>query len=197
MGGYGQKIREIVSKLKEGKKIALVADRGTPCINDPGFEIVRKAHEFGIRVVPLPGPNAAITALEASGLNADRFLYLGFLPKKGRERESLLKRIADSDVTVVFYESPKRITDTLKALAEFAGEDRTVVLARELTKLNEEILREKLKNAIVELEKREPLKGEFVVVVSPVVKRAGDFRSALSLAETLVKEGLSRKKLRK
>lgn len=125
--------------LQEGQNIALVSDAGTPLINDPGYHLVRTCREAGIRVVPLPGPCAAITALSAAGLPSDRFCYEGFLPAKSKGRRDALKAIEAEPRTLIFYESTHRLLDSLEDIVAVLGESRYVVLARELTKTWETI----------------------------------------------------------
>lgn len=194
LGGYERKVEEIIKKLLSGLSIGFVSDRGTPCINDYGYELVQKAHENGIRVVSLPGPNAAITALAASGFSTDRFLYLGFLPKKGKERIQTLKKIAKEEAPSVFYESPKRLVKTLEELKVYAGENRECVIARELTKIHEEIIRGTLKEVLERFKTAKTVKGEFVVIVGASECGAENINDAIRVAEMLKKEGLSSKK---
>ena len=152
----------LVSKLGSGLNIALVSDAGTPAIADPGHRFVAKAREAGIRVVPIPGANAAVTALSASGMAADSFLFLGFPPSGGAARERWFQRLSTEPSTVAFYESPHRITRTLEELVDYLGE-RTIFVSRELTKVNEELVIWNKLSGIRE-------QGEFVVVVSPGVE---------------------------
>lgn len=134
-----QKSETLLAKLQEGQSIALVSDAGTPLINDPGYHLVRTCREAGIRVVPLPGPCAAITALSAAGLPSDRFCYEGFLPAKSKGRRDALKAIEQEPRTLIFYESTHRLLDSLDDICAVLGESRYVVLARELTKTWESI----------------------------------------------------------
>ena len=163
-----KKAGDLVEKMKSGKSIALISEAGTPGISDPGFVLIRAAVEAGIEVVPIPGASAVITALCASGLPTDKFLYLGFLPlKKGRRK--VLENLRDEKRTVVFYESPHRILKTIKELEELVHRpqgslDRKIVLARELTKLHEEFFRGTLPEAVKFLESK-PIKGEFTVLL--------------------------------
>ena len=128
-----QKAETLVAKLKEGQNIALVSDAGTPLINDPGYHLVRTCREAGIRVVPLPGPCAAIAALSAAGLPSDRFCYEGFLPAKSKGRRDVLKELEAEPRTLIFYESTHRLLESLEDMVTVWGEGRYVVLARELT----------------------------------------------------------------
>ena len=134
-----QKAETLLAKLQEGQSIALVSDAGTPLINDPGYHLVRACREAGIRVVPLPGPCAAIAALSAAGLPSDRFCYEGFLPAKSKGRRDALKAIEQEPRTLIFYESTHRLLDSLDDICAVLGESRYVVLARELTKTWESI----------------------------------------------------------
>jgi len=155
----------ILDKLREGLSVALITDAGTPCISDPGYQLVRDAVAAGITVVPIPGACAAITALSASGLPTDFFSFAGFLPnKQGKRRERLQALCAEKGI-LVFYESPKRLLATLRDMLETLG-DREVVVARELTKLYEEFLRGRLSALIEEAEGRE-IRGEVAILVTP------------------------------
>ena len=133
------RLDEIVAELERGRDVALVSDAGTPVVSDPGAELVAEVRRRGYRVIPIPGLTAVATALSASGLTADRYLFLGFIPRKGKERSQLLERAARDQWSVVFYEAPNRLADLLSDLEHVAGPDREVVVARELTKLHEEI----------------------------------------------------------
>ena len=155
------KLDSVLAALGAGD-VALVSDAGTPGLNDPGYELVRAALEAGYRVSPVPGPASPIAALVASGLPADSFLYLGYLPRKPSERRKFLERVADVPYTLIFLEAPHRLADSLKDLLTVLGE-RQVAVARELTKLHEEIWRGMLSRARVQF--GEP-RGEFVLVVS-------------------------------
>lgn len=162
------KIDTIIEMLREGKNIALVSDAGTPCISDPGVLLVsRVREEFGteIKIIPIPGPSAVISALSASGIPSSEFLFLGFLPHK-KGRETLFKEIALSKRTVAFYESTHRIIKSLESLEKFVGNDRNIVLAKELTKIYEEMIHGSASDVKKYLETNpEKIKGEFVVIV--------------------------------
>ncbi|MES2125407.1 MAG: 16S rRNA (cytidine(1402)-2'-O)-methyltransferase [Gemmatimonadota bacterium] len=129
----------LLALLADGRDVALVTDAGTPAISDPGVDLVRLAREAGYRVVPIPGPSAVATALSAAGLPGDRYLFLGFVPRKGKERRQLLERAAQEEWTVVFFEAPPRVAELLRDLAVLCGGERIAVVARELTKLHEEL----------------------------------------------------------
>lgn len=133
------KAEQLVTRLLEGKSIALVSDAGTPLISDPGYHLVNRCREAGIQVVALPGPCAAVTALSAAGLPTDRFVFEGFLPAKDKARRDKLESLKDEPRTMVFYESPRRLLDTVTALVEVMGKARRLVVARELTKAFETI----------------------------------------------------------
>lgn len=134
-----QKAQVLVEKVLSGESIALVSDAGTPLISDPGYHLVTKCRQAGVKVVPLPGACAVITALSASGLPSDRFSFEGFFPAKSKGRKDKLLEIIKVERTCIFYESPHRITDSLADMLEILGPDREVVLARELTKTFETI----------------------------------------------------------
>jgi 16S rRNA (cytidine1402-2'-O)-methyltransferase len=155
---------ELIEKLKKGLDIALVSNAGTPAVSDPGVLLINRALEEGIRVSPIPGPSAAIAAMSACGLNADRFLFLGFLSSKANKRKKEIKDLIYEPVTMVFYEAPHRIKAMLKDLYDILG-DRYVVILREMTKVYEEIIRGPL-GLILEDFEDHPLKGEFTVIVA-------------------------------
>ena len=160
------KVQKVVDLLEEGKNLALVSDAGTPGISDPGYAVVKAALEKGIEVVPLPGASAFLTALMVSGFPINHFLYLGFLPvKKGRQ--TMFLKLKEEKNTVVFYESPYRILKTLGELKEYLGEDREIVLARELTKKFEEFKRGTVGEVYEEMQGNKP-KGEFVFILKGI-----------------------------
>ena len=163
-GNELRKKEVILSRLKQGGRVALVSDAGTPGISDPGFRLIRAAIEQEIPIVPIPGPSAVITALSISGLPTDAFFFKGFLPHKSKKRRDLLKELEDARETLIFYESPHRISETLKDIYEVLG-DREIVLTRELTKAYEEVLRGKVSEIQEQIAAR-PLKGEITLVVS-------------------------------
>lgn len=157
---------KIISMLHAGKRVAFVSDAGTPAISDPGARLVQAVQDAGLRTLPLPGPSAVVTALSVSGLLQDQFHFIGFLPSKPKQRTSALEHLAATTATLVFYEAPHRIVETLQALAATLGPARQVVLARELTKLFETIHRCPLADAADWL-MADPnrTRGEFVVMV--------------------------------
>lgn len=163
--GNEMKKREfLLSQLKQGDRIALVSDAGTPGISDPGYRLVRLAIEHSIPVIPVPGPSALIAALSISGLPTDAFLFKGFLPHRPRKRRNVLKALEGVKETLIFYESPHRIAETLQDIFDILG-DREIVLARELTKTFEEVLRGKTSEIRNQIHERKP-KGEITLVVS-------------------------------
>jgi len=155
---------EILEMLKQGKRVALVTDAGTPGVSDPGFYLIRAAIERGQRVVPVPGASAILSALVVSGLPSDRFTFEGFLPRRQGRRHKRLVSLKDEMRTMVFYESARRVSKSLSEMLELLG-DRNVVVGRELTKRHEEVIRGRLSEVFAELAKRS-LKGETVVVVA-------------------------------
>jgi 16S rRNA (cytidine1402-2'-O)-methyltransferase len=160
-----QRLPELLSQLSEGKAIALVTDAGIPGISDPGYELVNACIEAGVQVVPVPGASASLTALSAAGLPTDRFVFEGFLPASGKDRQQRLESLPSESRTLIFYESPHRLRVTLQDLADSLGKDRRIVLARELTKLYEEFWRGTIEEAIAHYTQQEP-KGEFTLVVA-------------------------------
>ena len=156
----------LIERLKRGERIALVSDAGTPAVSDPGARIVDAVREAGMNVVPVPGSSAAITALSASGLLDEHFLFYGFLPTKNVQRNNVLKTLTETRATLIFYEAPHRIEETLKALADIFEPARRIVIARELTKLFEEIHRCTMAEVMSWLNS-DPnhKKGEFVLLV--------------------------------
>lgn len=170
-----EKAAVLVEKLKQGVNIALISDAGTPLISDPGFHLVRQCREAGIRVVPLPGACAAITALCASGIASDRFCFEGFLPAKSKARRDKLESVAKEARTLIFYESTHRILDTLADMQDVLGEDRYVVLAREITKTWETIVGNTVKNLRQWLaEDPNRTKGEMVLIVEGQAKQENE-----------------------
>jgi 16S rRNA (cytidine1402-2'-O)-methyltransferase len=161
---------ELISKLQEKVSIALVTDAGTPAISDPGYFLICKAIEADIPVVPIPGACAAVTALSASGLSSDRFLFVGFLPRKKKKRMDVLRNLKQETKTVILYESPRRLMGTLLELVDILG-DRKGVLARELTKHHEEFIRDTLSGMVKTLSKRGSIKGECTLLMEGESKK--------------------------
>ncbi len=158
--------QQLIQQIQKGESIALISDAGTPLINDPGYNLVVSAHDNKIQIVPIPGPSAIITALSASGLPTNKFIYEGYLPAKNKARETRLKELKNESRTLVFYEAPHRIVESLKIMQEIFGEQRRVTIGRELTKQFEQIVRDQLSVINKKIENEEiKQKGEFVVVV--------------------------------
>jgi 16S rRNA (cytidine1402-2'-O)-methyltransferase len=153
----------LAERLAHGENIALVSDAGTPAISDPGYRLVVEALRIGIRVTPIPGASALASALSASGLPTDRFVFEGFLPSKKSERESRLEALRGERRTVVFYEAPHRLKDALTAMQRILA-DREIVVGRELSKIHEEFLRGTIDEVIAQLAERE-VKGEITIIV--------------------------------
>lgn len=188
----------LIERLLGGDDVALVTDAGMPAISDPGEDLVRSAIEAGIPVVPVPGPTAFVTALVASGLPTRRFVFEGFLPHKGSERREALERLKAEERTVILYEAPHRLRETLQDLRAALG-DRRAVACRELTKLYEEYVRGMLSELIVHFEAHEP-RGEFVLILdgaSPEAPEAeagpADARSLARAVAELEAQGMDRK----
>jgi 16S rRNA (cytidine1402-2'-O)-methyltransferase len=159
-----ERAQELVVKLQQGLSIAQVSDAGMPGISDPGYRVVKLAIEQGITVIPVPGASALVTALAASGLPTDAFEFRGFLPAKSGQRRTALESLRDVQHTVVFYEAPHRILESLQELVGILGAERQVVIARELTKLHEEFIRGAAREILKSLEGRE-LRGEITVLI--------------------------------
>jgi 16S rRNA (cytidine1402-2'-O)-methyltransferase len=166
---------ELVAKLRAGQSVALVSDAGTPLVSDPGFRVVAAARAAGLRVVPIPGACAAIAALSVAGLPTDRFCFEGFLPAKGGPRRARLQLLSRETRTLVFYEAPHRIAETLADLASAFGAERTAVLGRELTKLHESVYADAL-GALAERARTDAdmNRGEAVLVVAGAPEVAAD-----------------------
>jgi len=160
-----QRAEHLIEKLKDGSNIAVVSDAGTPSISDPGFRLVRAAIENDIAVVPVPGPSALISALIAAGLPTDEFFFAGFLPSRPNARRARLAELQSVPGTLIFYEAPHRLAATLKDAFEILGE-REAVVARELTKLHEEIRRGRLSQLAVDYaDRKKDIRGEIVVLI--------------------------------
>jgi 16S rRNA (cytidine1402-2'-O)-methyltransferase len=191
------RLDSLLQILHSGRDVALVSDAGTPTVSDPGMDLVARSRTQGIQVVPIPGASAVATALSASGLAGDRYLFLGFIPRKGRERTRLLTRASSEEWSVVFYEAPPRLLALLEDLIPLAGADRTVVVARELTKLHEEIRSGSL-GELADYYAAVPPRGEITVVLqgtgmpAPEPDRTED---AMEQASSLLAEGLTRREV--
>ena len=180
---------ELIEKLKGNWDIALVTDAGTPAISDPGYFLIGKAKEGGIRVVSVPGACAAVAALSISGLPSDRFLFVGFLARKKKKRTEVLQGLKSKGMTLIFYESPHRLLRTLADLVSVVG-DRSAVVARELTKYHEEVIRGSLSEILATLSDRDRIRGECTLLVEG--RKEKEFKSdelVVDELERLAKEG--------
>lgn len=181
---------ELLGKLQHGESVALVSDAGTPLVSDPGYRVVTAAIEHGFRVVPIPGASAALAALAASGLPADEFRFIGFLPSKAGGRRKALEELVHETATAIAYESPHRILEALADMTEILG-DRRIVLARELTKIHEEFLRGTAQSIREELEQRSVVKGEMTLLIARSQKGM-DIADPLIEIQRLERDGLDR-----
>lgn len=161
-----ERIPELVAALENGATVSLVSDAGTPAISDPGMKLVRAARAAGITVIPIPGPSAVLAALSACGLPTDRFVFEGFLPRRGRARAERLDALRREPRTIVLFEAVHRIAETLDELRDAFGAERKAAIARELTKVHEQIVSAPLAELAARLGEDIPLLGEFVVVVA-------------------------------
>lgn len=175
---------ELIKKLQEGTNIALVSDAGMPSISDPGQELVVSAIANNIEVISIPGVSASLTALTASGMVSDRFVFEGFLPTKNSLRQERLNTLKHETRTMIFYEAPHRLLKTLQDLSSVMGQERAIVLGRELTKIHEEFWRGNLQDAIALYQETRQPKGEYTLVL------AGAVTEALITSETDIKQEL-------
>ncbi len=188
------RLRQVVDLLVAGEDVALVSDAGTPAVSDPGAALARLAREAGVRVVPVPGPSAVAAALSAAGLPADRFLFLGFLPRRGPERRALLARAATEPWTVVLYEAANRLAALLGELAAAGDAARRAVVAREVTKVHEEFREGSLAELAEHYEAHPPL-GEVTLLLAgaPASAPAPEPATVAAEARALLADGMSRK----
>ena len=184
----------ILARLQNGESCALVTDAGCPAISDPGEDLVRLCAEAGVPVVALPGPCAAITALSVSALPTGRFVFEGFLPADKKERKLRLGALLREERTVILYEAPHRLRETLSALLAALGPERRISLCRELTKLHEEVLRMTLGEAAAYFDANEP-RGEFVLVLDGAApsREETTLEEAVALAQALIAGGMTKK----
>ena len=183
---------ELVREARQGKNIAVVSDAGMPAIADPGYRVVTEAIAAGVPVVPIPGPVAVETALAASGLPTDAFRFGGFLPAKKTQRRKTLRAMAHSTATLVFYEAPHRILETLADVKTILGE-RPIVVARELTKIHEEFLRGPTSEVLAELQSRKTVKGEITLLIGRGAVEPEKTRTVQQrVAELIEKQGLTK-----
>lgn len=186
-------IPKILARLEEDANIALVSDAGTPLISDPGFMLVREALTRGVPVVALPGPSALITALVSSGLPVNEFVFLGFLPARSGARRSRLAELATLSSTAILYEAPHRLTQTLEDAVEVLGPERPAVVARELTKIHEELIRGTLAEVREKVDAK-PVRGEIVLLIGPDERRRSGAEEGLAdeVSRLIEVEGVQR-----
>jgi len=186
-----ERTEELISRLLSGTKIALVSDAGTPLISDPGYRLVHAVVEAGIRVETIPGPSATLAALAGSGLPTDSFHFGGFLPPKAGQRERVLESLEEEQATLIFYEAPHRILETLEAVERILG-NRPVVVARELTKIHEEFLRGTAAQVRATLASRDSVKGEIVLLIGKAVDPPTDNTPLDAAVAAMVRDGVPR-----
>jgi 16S rRNA (cytidine1402-2'-O)-methyltransferase len=186
-----ERAEELAAKLVAGAKIALVSDSGAPLVSDPGYRLVRAAIEAGVAVYPIPGPSAAVAALSASGLPTDAFRFAGFLPHKQGQRVKALEAVAEEHATVIFYEAPHRILESLEAVEQVLGA-RPVVVARELTKIHEEFLRGTAAEVRKQLATRDSVKGEITLLIGKATAPPPDDTPLEEAVGALERAGLPR-----
>ena len=189
-GNEAERTGELLERLQAGEKVALVSDAGTPAVSDPGADAVRLAQAAGIAVTAIPGPSAVTTAVALSGFPGDRFVFEGFLPRKGAERQRRIQSFVGEDRPVVLFVSPHRLAGDLETLEEALGPDRQIVVARELTKLHEEVWRGSLGGALAHWGGTAG-RGEFTVVIGPGEKRIDEFEDVVARARALLGAGQS------
>ena len=183
---------DLLAELQKGRNIALVSDADTPLIADPGYRLVSMAREAGVPVVPVPGPSAALAALSACGLPTSSFLFHGFLPAKAGQRRKTLEQLQNIDTTLVLYEAPHRILETLAEVAAVLGA-RQVVLAREITKIHEEFLHGTAEELLEKLRQRGSIRGEFTLIIGKGAEAAAEDDTPVEEAvEKLIREGVPR-----
>ncbi|HUI56316.1 MAG TPA: 16S rRNA (cytidine(1402)-2'-O)-methyltransferase [Bryobacteraceae bacterium] len=182
---------ELASRLAAGAVIALVADAGMPLVSDPGYRLVRAAIKLSVSVQPIPGPSAVLAALAASGLPTDTFRFCGFLPPKAGQRARVLERLATEQATLIFYEAPHRILETLQAVEQALG-PRPVVVAREMTKVHEEFVRGTTSEVRAQLAARQAVKGEITLLIGKAEAPAADDTPIDAAVEQLLRAGTPR-----
>ena len=186
-----ERAAELIERIAQGETGALVSDAGTPLLSDPGYRLVRAAVTAGVRIEPLPGPSAILAALVISGLPTDQFHFGGFLPSKQGARRRLLESFADQPATLIFYEAPHRILESLEDIAAVLG-NRDVAVARELTKVYEEVLRGTADEIRATLASRDSVRGEFVVMIAKALAPSTDDIPAPKMIQSLIEAGVER-----
>lgn len=189
-GNESERTAEMLERLEAGEKVALVSDAGMPSVSDPGADAVKLAHVAGVAVTVIPGPSAVTTAVALSGFAGERFVFEGFLPRKGAERGRRIQSFVDEERPIVLFMSPHRLVADLEALEAALGPKRKLVVTRELTKLHEEVWTGSLEEAITHWGETAG-RGEFTVVVGPAERGLGDFEDAVATARALVYSGQS------
>ena len=188
-----EKAAILIDKLKEGHDIALVSDAGTPGISDPGYYLINRAIEENIKITPIPGPTASIAALSISGLPTDAFVFEGFMPAKKAARQKKLREISSERRTIIMFDTPRRVSSSLEDISEILG-DRRIVLTRELTKMFEEVIRDRVSNVMDKIRGRN-LKGEITIIIEgaqgEITADVADLKIYLEML--IQKEGLSLK----
>jgi 16S rRNA (cytidine1402-2'-O)-methyltransferase len=187
-----ERAEELASKLMAGTNVALVSDAGMPLVSDPGYRVVAAAIRASVPVVPIPGPAALLAAVAASGLATDAFFFAGFLPPKSGQRARALEALRDQTATLVFYEAPHRILETLEDIERIFGAGRPVVVARELTKLHEEFLRGTASEVRAVLASRATVKGEITLLIGRERTTAVDETSIEDAVDACLRAGMSR-----
>jgi len=188
-----RKTQAILGRLERGENVALIADAGTPALSDPGSTLVRAARDAGYRVTPIPGASVITAALSVSGMDTSSFVYLGFAPRKDEQRQRFFNEVLVEERTCIFFESPKRLADTLRVASQILGSTHMVVM-RELTKLHEEMLHGSAAEILSVLETRDFIKGEIIVVVEGT-GHPEDEVDLEAIVKALMQEGYSGKKL--
>ena len=190
-----QRGQVLIEKIKAGQSIALISDAGTPLISDPGYHLVNECRAAGVDIVPIPGACAAIAALSAAGMPSDRFSFEGFLPAKGKSKQDKLKALIEESRTMIFYESPRRVQDTVEQIISIFGGDRKLVIARELTKIFESFYALPAEEMLAWLnEDTNHCRGEFVLMVAGAQKNEDAIPQVALNTLTLLKEQLPLKK---
>ena len=187
-----EKIPELINKLKQGSKIVVISDAGTPAISDPGFKLVKQAITENISITVIPGPSAVLSALVLSGLPTDRFSFEGFIPRKGKERSEILNNLNKESRTMIIFESPRRTKETLEDIKEVVGEDRKIAVVREISKTYEEVIRGSVSELMDWANSNEVL-GEITIVIEGVdsSKRNIVDEEAIKNVKDLIAKGMS------